>query len=351
MITELTPEQETQLEIYAKKWRNIGLSTEPANRPEAEKGIRSVYELAGHKQPKEIRWVDSPYQLNNLSQYDNMVLSFGYMFEARKSMRNQMSRRLQKRIHLKFRQAIDFRHIGYIESTLHPEIDAELEKQPPGLIPLRRLDDSAVYLFHGQDDIMSLCVLDFYSQCFPATYTNSFRPYLPLIHIATHAGWWSAGEEICIITERHNILHLDDQDRLHCEDGLAIGYPDGWGVYAWHGVRVPEWVIMQPDKITPDGIMNEDNAEVARVMIERYGLDNFIRDGGFSKVQSDDYGELYRVEFMNNDEPIVAVKVKDASTDREYFLYVPPHITSAHEGVAWTFGYDNVSDYRPDKET
>ena len=119
----------------------------------------------------------------------------------------------------------------------------------------------------------------------------------------------------------------------------------------WHGVRVPEYVIMRPHKITPDKIMNEQNTEVARAMLERYGQDNFIRNGGFTIQQSDDYGELYRVEFANRDEPIVAVKVKDASTDREYFLYVPPHIQTAHEGIAWTFGYDNVTDYNPDKET
>ena len=108
---------------------------------------------------------------------------------------------------------------------------------------------------------------------------------------------------------------------------------------------------MRSHEITPDKVMSERNAEVARVMLERYGQDNFIRDGGFSIVQSDDYGDLYRVEFENGDEPIVAVRVKDASSDREYFLYVPPHIQTAHEGVAWTFGYDNVTDYDPDRET
>jgi|GEM_PF-6292229 len=42
---------------------------------------------------------------------------------------------------------------------------------------------------------------------------------------------------------------------------------------------------------------------------------------------------------------------KDASIDCEYFLHVHPHIRTAHQGVAWTFGYDNPADYQPDKET
>jgi len=60
MITDLTPEQEAQLQVYAEKWRAIGLSTEPANRAEAEKGVRLAYELAGLNPPKEILWFESP---------------------------------------------------------------------------------------------------------------------------------------------------------------------------------------------------------------------------------------------------------------------------------------------------
>ena len=169
--------------------------------------------------------------------------------------------------------------------------------------------------------------------------------------ISLNAGYWSPHKFVCLFAERPQVINLDNRLRLHSEDGLAIRYPDGWGVYAWHGVRVPEYIITRPHEITPDKIMSEQNTEISRVMLERYGQDNFIRDGGFTIQQSDDYGDLYRIEFDNGDEPIVAVHVQDASTDRDYFLYVPPHIRTAHQGVAWTFGYDNPADYQPDKET
>jgi len=156
---------------------------------------------------------------------------------------------------------------------------------------------------------------------------------------------------VCLISERPNAIHFDERNRLHSDSGSAISYPDGFRIYVWHGVQVPEYVATNPQEISPLNIINEKNAEVSRIMLERYGQDNFIRDGSFTIQQSDDYGDLYRVEFDNGDEPIVAVKVKDASSDREYFLYVPPHIRTAHEGVAWTFGYDNPSDYNPLKET
>jgi hypothetical protein len=169
--------------------------------------------------------------------------------------------------------------------------------------------------------------------------------------IVKQTPWWYPLEDVCLVSERRIELHHDERNRLHCKDGLAIGYPDGWGIYAWHGVHVPKWVIMEPEKIIPFTIKYERNIEIARVMLERYGIDNFLHDGHFNIAQSDDYGDLYRIKFENGDEPIVAVHVQDASTDRDYFLYVPPHVQTAHEGVAWTFGYDNVTDYNPDRET
>jgi hypothetical protein len=42
--------------------------------------------------------------------------------------------------------------------------------------------------------------------------------------------------------------------------------------------------------------------------------------------------------------------VQDASTDREYYLRVPPTIQTVEEAVAWTFGL-TAGEYRPARET
>ena len=44
------------------------------------------------------------------------------------------------------------------------------------------------------------------------------------------------------------------------------------------------------------------------------------------------------------------VQVQDASTERQYFLRVPPSIQTAAEAVAWTFQVA-VKDYQPAQET
>src|SRR5205814_316376 len=43
------------------EWLAYGLSTEPANRAEAEAGVRAAYEAAGLDAPKFMIWVGSPW--------------------------------------------------------------------------------------------------------------------------------------------------------------------------------------------------------------------------------------------------------------------------------------------------
>ena len=199
-------------------------------------------------------------------------------------------------------------------------------------------------MIYGSHDAHWLGFYDYFNQV--CGLTNETKALVGLWLQAQHAGWWMPYKEVCFVSERHNILKQDTQGRLHCEDGLAIGYPDGWGVYAWHGVRVPERVIMHPDTLTGQDIIEERNVEVRRVMMERMG-DRLFKGKGAS--QSDEYGKLYRWNF-EDDESLVMVQVNDASTERQYFLRVPPHIQTAHEAVAWTFDVD-VNEYTPAMQT
>jgi len=79
--------------------------------------------------------------------------------------------------------------------------------------------------------------------------------------LAQSCGWWWGFEKAVILTEKPIFLARDTENRLHCVDKAAIEYSDGFGVYAWHGVRVPEWIIKQPDTITVEKIESEEDKE------------------------------------------------------------------------------------------
>jgi len=125
-------------------------------------------------------------------------------------------------------------------------------------------------------------------------------------------------------------VHMDPEPRvrrLHRDDGAALE-SDVENLYFWHGVLVPAFVVVRPDWITVKHIQTEENAEVRRVMLERYGMERFIVDSGAQLVQSDAFGSLYRTEFPD-DEPLVAVVVTNSTAEpdgsfKRYTLRVNP---------------------------
>jgi len=69
------------------------------------------------------------------------------------------------------------------------------------------------------------------------------------------------------------------QDRLlHCEDGMAVQYPSGWGWYSLQGYRVPEKLVTSPESQTIEEINAEENEEIKRIRIERYGWTKYLTD-------------------------------------------------------------------------
>jgi len=358
MIDMLTPEQEEQLDNYIEKWQKIALSTRLTNRHEVEKCIQLAYQVIGLKPPRTIRWFESPFEIlhsiHESLQYahDEFEIQVGTSCISKilqvdqlavTSVHNVVESLIvdNRRILRRYFESMPSIFARNLEQVVRAMIASEIIT-----VDMAVIRQTLTYFLNRQ---FVNAHFDFARNILG--FTKETDHMTILWYIDQNTSFWIPYKNVCFVSERPTILNLDEQSRLHSASQFAFGYPDGWGIYAWHGVQVPEFVIMRPQDITPDKIVQENNSEVARVMLERYGQDNFLRDGGFSMVQSDDYGELYCVKLKNTFEPIVAVRVKDASTDREYFLYVPPHIRTAHEGVAWSFGYDNPSDYAPDKET
>ncbi len=65
-----------------------------------------------------------------------------------------------------------------------------------------------------------------------------------------------------------SVLHRDELLELHCADGPAIAWEDQ-AVFAWHGVLVPEALILDPESMT-GGIL-EKPTEIRRAWAERLG--------------------------------------------------------------------------------
>lgn len=122
----------------------------------------------------------------------------------------------------------------------------------------------------------------------------------------------------------------------------------------WRGVFIDERIAFRPESITVHEILAEQNAELRRVLLERFGFSRFMHEAHTELLDRDrDVGgerRLLRVP-LQGDEDLVCVSFFCPSTGRQYLTRVPPTMQSCHQAVAWIAGFDNPDDYRPLAET
>lgn len=148
-------------------------------------------------------------------------------------------------------------------------------------------------------------------------------------------------------------ISVDDRSRLHHESLPAMEFRDGYKMWCWHRVEVPSHVITNPESITVDRALAEENVEIRRVMIERMGYEKLLDRS--TEIHRDKYGILYRVSGIDEGEDVVFIRVENSTvepdgTRKPYYLRVPPETKTALAAVAWTFDL-SPEEYAPYIET
>lgn len=145
-------------------------------------------------------------------------------------------------------------------------------------------------------------------------------------------GWfWLYDDGFAVVTERHGPPRGHDDGRLHAEDGPAVMYPDGFGAWALEGFPVRRHQVEAPDTMSAQAIRRTPNAELRRLLRERFGTDRYIREIGATVVACDTVpvdglapggGSLTRalIETADGDRCLVS---SDGSTNRVYYMRVP----------------------------
>lgn len=135
-------------------------------------------------------------------------------------------------------------------------------------------------------------------------------------------------------------LHMDEQRRLHNPDGPAVLYADGWAIYAMNGVHLDEQIIMHPETQTIDQIRKEQNEEVKRIRIERYGWEKFLN--GINAVLVDerqnDIEGTKEFLFRSTTDNITALMCICPSTAKEFILEVDNSCNDCVSAQSWLSG-------------
>lgn len=153
--------------------------------------------------------------------------------------------------------------------------------------------------------------------------------------LVTHCGCIFPFEKICIVCDRPTVLNHDDRWRLHGEGKPAIQFADGYSLYAYHGVMLPEAYQISPQHWRSEWLLREKNAELRRVLIQGIGYDRLCQELQAEVLDTWREYTLLNIEADIDTEPICLLKMTCPSTAHIHALRVPPYTTSARTAIRW----------------
>ena len=146
-----------------------------------------------------------------------------------------------------------------------------------------------------------------------------------------------------IVSRRPELVKRHTAGLLHCTDGPAVRYRDGYSVYAIHGTVIPPEWIEDKASLTPEIALTWPNIEQRRVAAELIGWSKIL-DGlqatTIDRNPDPEIGTLLQCDLP--DSPGEKFLKVQCGTGRSFVLPVPPDMITALQANAWTYGLDST---------
>ena len=313
-IDKLTPQQEIDIISWRKEWFDIGMSTTPADRPLAEKSIIEAYSVIGKPAPK-IIWCDSPLTavlcLDILSKLATTSLDDSLRASLRDSLRaflhaflgNSLRASLRDSLGASLGASLRDSLRASLSDSLGASLHASLGASLGGIIAKQEFNNKDINTYWwGQQDAYWICFYLFCAHIGVQYSDENIKKLKIMAAIARSCSWWYPRDGIAFVCERPVICSFSAGEApvLHSSTGPAAQFRDGFAVYALNGVRVPETVVMTPaEKLAPQLVLTEKNAEVRREIVRKIGMERMILKLG-AKVL-DKQGDYELLEFDRGD--------------------------------------------------
>ncbi|MBD1937735.1 DUF6745 domain-containing protein [Microcoleus sp. FACHB-68] len=335
-IEKLTPAQEALIPLYQEKWREISLATQPIDRKKASETVKEAYALIGLPEP-EILFYDSPYEaLNILKKKHHQFCPNRWS-----SLSNQLKSQLLSQLESELLSQVDNQLLTQLENQLRQTLKEQLwENFYPQLKRYLEPDIGNSFLnlafsesVKSETWAASGSLFDF---CITVLDCNLTEKSWSLFQsLVKNTGWIFYYNKTAIVCNRPVKLAFDSENRLHGEGEAALQYADGFSLYSYHGVTLPEkYGKLQPHQWQAQWLIEERNAEVRRVLVQEIGYGRICQE--LQAEALDSWQEYTLLKIENADvEPIFLIKMTCPSTGCIYALRVPPDVQSAREAISW----------------
>lgn len=197
-------------------------------------------------------------------------------------------------------------------------------------------------LFWGQWDAGRLAYIDYFRKNTDLEHLDDIEG---ITQLAKLSGPVAMFDEVAYITPRPAEIKLDDEGRLHCEDGPAISFSADLEIYAWHGNRVPaKWIMEEPDM---EDALKHENIEMRAVAAEIIGWYKVLEHFKYMTIDENDNKQIGHL--IEADIPDVGKErflIVECGTGRTFAIRVPfvddqdNPINTASAANAWTYNID-----------
>jgi hypothetical protein len=179
-------------------------------------------------------------------------------------------------------------------------------------------------------------------------------PILEAFEAGAFAMW--VGAETFYVAVKPDVVKVDDQRRLHCEDAPAFAWLDDIRDYYWRGVHVPDAWIIDRKSLTPEIALSEQSIERRRAACEILGWDAILHKLGAVSIDRDgdpQIGELVEVKLPGEGgDKITARYLRvQCGTGRKFAVCVPPTVNTAIEAQSWMLGLPSADFTKPEVRT
>ena len=399
-LEKISPEQESRIPEWVEKWVKIGLSTEPADFDKAILAATKAYSLYGLDKPLVILRMGSPYAavIGEILAYEilekgsysktennriwnkfggeirnniNDLISYPIRDQVGTQIRNLVLGKVWDEVWAPIKGSLRTQVNNKVINTIQDRIWDQVSGVVRGQISYKVLERTGVevkdQIRSGIADILKGKLMDWEGLsslwCHSSSYFTFFRDVcgieLPpdiLVKISitedlvTSCGYTLWSKNVLVISDRPKKINFDAEGRLHCENGPSIEYRDGWSLYHWHGVSIPEeWVTTK--KPTAKEALTWENIEQRRAACEIIGWVSVLKELDAKTIDEDgdpEIGTLVECSIPDSGEERFLRVL--CGTSREFVIPVPREMKTAIEANSWTWGLSS-NEYRPEVRT
>ena len=328
-LTELklsiTPEHKTLIEAGRHKWETLAKPTQLIDSKKAAAAVKAAYNALGFGVP-EIIFCNSPTEA--ISQfklrYNYSIWGYGLEEPVINALRPLI-------LSIKLRRQFSEGPIVWEEQVC------------------RKMKRDLSYWHHSSATVTrtylvdALALIDFYIFSLGIVFRPEFLKVVESMkQLLAECGWIFMFHNVCYVCSRPTKLSLDTEYRLHAEGEAAIAFADGYSLYFHHGVILPEkYGQIHPDLWQAQWLLEERNAELKRILIQKIGYDRICQELAVTELDSWQEYTLLSIEFNDdfdregNAKPVYLLKMTCPSTGYIHALRVPPDVRSAQEAIRW----------------